>query len=83
LSIANSGWVILHRLTGVKGVANRFTNENQQRQQHRDGQKGGDAQPGRLQVVFPLQQLAERGRASGRPKPRKSSEVRVVMSCTE
>src|SRR3546814_12378372 len=52
------------RLARVEGVAHRLADENQQAQHDRQDGKGGDAEPGCLDVGLALaEQFAERGRA--------------------
>jgi len=48
------GAVILRYLTGVEGVAYRFADKNEQGQQYRQGEKGGNAKPRCLNIVFTL-----------------------------
>ena len=51
-------------LSRIEGVAHRLADEDQQRQQQRDDGEAGQAEPGRLQIGFALQQqFAERRRA--------------------
>ena len=61
------------RLSRIEGVAHRLADEDQQREHQRDDDEAGEAEPGRLQVGFALQQqFAERRRARRQAEARGS-----------
>src|SRR3569833_4426144 len=52
------------RLARIKGIANRFADEDQKRQHDRNREEAGESEPWRLDVGLALrQQFAKRGRA--------------------
>ncbi len=62
-------------LPRIEGIADGFADEDQEREHDRHGEEGRQAEPGGLEIAFALgDEFAERGRARGMPKPRKSSE---------
>jgi hypothetical protein len=68
-------------LARIEGVADRLADEDQQGQHDRHGEEAGQpSQPWCLQVVLALaQEFPREGEPGGRPKPRKSSDVSVVI----
>jgi hypothetical protein len=53
-------------LPRVEGVAHALEDEDQQRQHDREGEEGGEAEPGRLQVLLGLQRHLAQRRRRGR-----------------
>src|SRR5208283_5212620 len=59
-------------LSRVEGVTNRLADEDEERQEQRDHGESRNADPGRRQIGFALQQeLAERGGARRHAEPEK------------
>ena len=72
--------MLTESLPWVEGVAHGLADEDEERQHQGDDEEAGEAEPRALEVFLALGDSSpSEGEPGGRPKPRKSSEVSVVI----